>query len=310
MVDEHAGHDPLDTLTPVSDAARGAHARRRRSADVHMAARDPPVRGRAGPRPPAGCPRSGSAPRPGPPCTWCAPPGRRPRCPAGTSWCPTTCSDRRPGAGPPAGAHRRGAGRPSRTADMIRGLLQRVSRCRTAPGRAVGRRRARDEVVTVGGPLSGLTTRGRCLLAAGMAAALCSVVLNERDLLRVAVFVIALPILVAVLTGRSRVGLHPNGTSSRCGSGRRPGRGRAERLEHRPGCRPVACCCRTACPTPWAAGPRFVIEHLPRHNGIQLRYPVQPTMRGVHHLGPLRAKVTDPFGLVRVRPGAGRRSPG
>ena len=41
--------------------------------------------------------------------------------------------------------------------------------------------------------LSGLTTRGRCLLAAGVAAALCGVVLGERDLLRVAVLLCVLP---------------------------------------------------------------------------------------------------------------------
>jgi len=63
--------------------------------------------------------------------------------------------------------------------------------------------------------LSGLTTRGRCLLAAGIAAAVCSFVLNERDLLRVAVFVVALPLLVAVFISatRLRIGatraLHP-----------------------------------------------------------------------------------------------------
>src|SRR5256712_11729050 len=58
------------------------------------------------------------------------------------------------------------------------------------------------------GALSGLTTRGRCLLAAGLAAALCSFVLNERDLLRVSVFVVALPLLVTFLTAVARVGLH------------------------------------------------------------------------------------------------------
>src|SRR4051794_14634297 len=53
--------------------------------------------------------------------------------------------------------------------------------------------------------LSGLTTRGRCLLAAGVAAAACSVILNERDLLRVAVFVVALPLLVAFFLSASRL---------------------------------------------------------------------------------------------------------
>ena len=51
-----------------------------------------------------------------------------------------------------------------------------------------------------------LTTRGRCLLAAGFAAGVCAVVLNERDLLRVAAFVVALPLL-ALWLARARGGL-------------------------------------------------------------------------------------------------------
>src|ERR1043165_4845925 len=77
----------------------------------------------------------------------------------------------------------------------------------------------------MGGPLAGMTTRGRCLLAAGLAAALCSVVLNERDLLRVSVFVVSMPLLVCFLAGRARVGLH---TERHVNPMRTPVGGRAE----------------------------------------------------------------------------------
>ncbi|TDP97232.1 DUF58 domain-containing protein [Labedaea rhizosphaerae] len=148
------------------------------------------------------------------------------------------------------------------------------------------------------GALSGLTTRGRCLLAAGIAAALCSFVLNERDLLRVAVFVIALPVLVAWVTSASRVRLLAQRQilPPRVAVG-----ARAE----------VALTVQSAgrLPTgglllqdgvPYALGgkPRFVVEHLPRHGGVQLRYPLQPALRGIHQVGPLRVTVTDPFGLT------------
>lgn len=43
--------------------------------------------------------------------------------------------------------------------------------------------------------LRGLTTRGRCLLAGGIAAGICAVLLDERDLLRVGLFAAALPLL-------------------------------------------------------------------------------------------------------------------
>jgi len=48
-------------------------------------------------------------------------------------------------------------------------------------------------------PVSGLTTRGRCLIAAGVACAACAVVLDERDLLRIGALLIALPILSALV---------------------------------------------------------------------------------------------------------------
>jgi uncharacterized protein (DUF58 family) len=143
-----------------------------------------------------------------------------------------------------------------------------------------------------------MTTRGRCLLAAGLAAALCAAVLNERDLLRVSVFVIAMPLLVCILTARSRVGLH---TERHITPIRTPVGGRAEVALNvwSTGRLPTGgLLLQDGVPYTLGGRPRFVIEHLPRNNGIQLRYTVEPTMRGVQHLGPLRAKVTDPFGLA------------
>ena len=148
------------------------------------------------------------------------------------------------------------------------------------------------------GALAGMTTRGRCLLAAGLAAALCSIVLNERDLLRVSVFVIAMPVLVCVLTARSRVGLH---TERHITPIRTPVGGRAEVALNvwSTGRLPTGgLLLQDGVPYTLGGRPRFLVEHLPRNNGVQLRYTVEPSMRGIQHLGPLRAKVTDPFGLA------------
>jgi uncharacterized protein (DUF58 family) len=148
------------------------------------------------------------------------------------------------------------------------------------------------------GALSGLTTRGRCLLAAGIAAALCSAVLNERDLLRVAVFVVALPVLSAALAASARVGLSarrhllparvPAGDDSDVvlevhAHGRVPSGGLL--LED-------------GVPYTLGGRPRFVVERLRRRGTARLGYRVHPTVRGVHQLGPLRARITDPFGLA------------
>jgi uncharacterized protein (DUF58 family) len=145
--------------------------------------------------------------------------------------------------------------------------------------------------------LSGLTTRGRCLLAAGIAAAVCSVVLNERDLLRVAVFVVALPLLVAFFISATRLSIGARrkmlpdrvsvGSSSEVQldlwrSGRLPA---GEVL------------LEDGVPYTLGGRPRFVVERLPHDRPVGLRYPIQPALRGIQQVGPLRATITDPFGL-------------
>ncbi len=148
------------------------------------------------------------------------------------------------------------------------------------------------------GALSGLTTRGRCLLAAGIAAALCSAVLNERDLLRVAVFVVALPMLSAGLAASARVGL----TARRhLLPARVPAGDDADVVleVHAHGRVPSGgLLLEDTVPYTLGGRPRFVVERLRRRGTARLGYRVHPTMRGVHQLGPLRARITDPFGLA------------
>jgi uncharacterized protein (DUF58 family) len=131
-----------------------------------------------------------------------------------------------------------------------------------------------------------------------MAAALCSFILNERDLLRVSVFVVALPLLVCFLTAVARVGLQAH---RQIAPMRVPVGGRAEVSLHiRSTGRLPTGGLLVSDGVPYSLGgkPRFVIEHLPRHTGTRLRYAVQPMLRGVQQLGPLKATITDPFGLA------------
>ncbi|MFC3448438.1 DUF58 domain-containing protein [Amycolatopsis speibonae] len=145
--------------------------------------------------------------------------------------------------------------------------------------------------------LSGLTTRGRCLLAAGVAAAVCSFVLNERDLLRVAVFVIALPLLVAYFISATRLKLGAARTL-------RPDRvsvgspGEVQLELWRNGRLPAGeVLLEDGVPYALGSRPRFVVERLPHDRRVALRYPLQPVLRGIQQVGPLRATITDPFGL-------------
>ncbi|MGH3898381.1 MAG: DUF58 domain-containing protein [Pseudonocardiaceae bacterium] len=166
----------------------------------------------------------------------------------------------------------------------------------------------------------GLTTRGWCLLAAGLAAALCAVLLNERDLLRVAAFAMALPLLAALVVAFAQVKVRAT---------REPGPSRI----------PVGSECQVRLvvrSTGWLSGRllledgvpaalgasvpvdsvpgdsapgdsvldncvQFEVTRLPRDRAVRLSYPLRLVERGVHTLGPLVARITDPFGLAEYR---------
>jgi uncharacterized protein (DUF58 family) len=147
------------------------------------------------------------------------------------------------------------------------------------------------------GPLGNLTTRGRCLLAAGLAAALCAVLVNERDLLRVAAFAIMLPLLASVVVGYSKTRLRADRelVPSRIAVGR-------ECLAHLE----LRCTGRFSgrllledlLPEALGGRRRAVLARLPQHRPVQLIYPLRPVTRSVHSLGPLIARTTDPLGLA------------
>ena len=52
--------------------------------------------------------------------------------------------------------------------------------------------------------LAGLTTRGRCLVSAGLALCAGAALLGQRDLLRVGLFLLALPLVAVAVVARTR----------------------------------------------------------------------------------------------------------
>lgn len=145
--------------------------------------------------------------------------------------------------------------------------------------------------------LSGLTVRGRCLLAAGVAAAVCSLVLDERDLLRIAAFVVVLPLLALLLAGRARHGVR---VRREVLPGRVPVGGNVAVRLHVTGAggMPVGgLLLEDGVPHALGGRPRFRLDHV-RRSGAVLEYPASPGLRGIHQIGPLRTRIGDPFGLT------------
>lgn len=148
--------------------------------------------------------------------------------------------------------------------------------------------------------LRGLTVRGRCFLAAGGSAVVCSFALGQSTLLRVGVLLLALPLLTAyaVARGRYRLSLTRTVTPSVVSAGQA-----AEvALTLRNDGRMPSGALRVEEQLPYALGsrPRFVVERIEHGWRRRVTYPVRAEVRGRYDLGPMSVRVGDPFGLVEL----------
>ncbi|MGL5827946.1 MAG: DUF58 domain-containing protein [Angustibacter sp.] len=148
-----------------------------------------------------------------------------------------------------------------------------------------------------------LTTRGRAVLAAGITAVACALVMRQLDLLRVGILLGTLPLL-------SLASLYPwRGTISQV-------------TIARPRTRRIACgqSCNISVelknsnakamrmllgqeqlPHHFGRRPRFLLPGLAPGQERRVVYAVQPPTRGRFVLGPLSLGTTDPFGLAQGR---------
>ncbi|WP_092600502.1 DUF58 domain-containing protein [Actinopolyspora xinjiangensis] len=144
---------------------------------------------------------------------------------------------------------------------------------------------------------SGLSIRGRCLLAAAVASAVCALVLDERDLLRVAAFLAALPLFASAVSARGGSGL----TAHRELEPRRVEVGATAtvrlRLTSRSGTPLGEMRLTDDVPATLGGDARRALHSPTRRKGAFVEYQVHAELRGVHHIGPLRCRAADPFGL-------------
>jgi hypothetical protein len=148
--------------------------------------------------------------------------------------------------------------------------------------------------------LAGLTVRGRAFLAAGVTAIVCAIVLGQPQLTRVGVLVAVLPLLAAVLIGRSRyrlslvrtvspqlvtAGSPARVTLALTNEGRTPS-GVLMLEDH----------------VPYVLGtrPRFVLEGIGTGWRREVTYQIRSDVRGQFDIGPMTVRVSDPFGLVEL----------
>lgn len=150
----------------------------------------------------------------------------------------------------------------------------------------------------VAAALASLTLRGRCLVAAGLTLLALGVLLGERPLVQVAVFVLVLPLLAAGSVARRRFRVASRRTVTPLRLPR--GRDADVRLELTNAGRGTGGLWLLAETLPRELGPspEFVVDRLPGGRSTTLHYRVHGARRGRYRLGPLRLRLVDPFGLV------------
>jgi len=148
--------------------------------------------------------------------------------------------------------------------------------------------------------LSGLTTRGRCLLSAGAVLAFCALLLGQRDLLRAAVFLLTLPLLAVMVVTRTRyrLGCARSLDPARVEAGRRTDvHLRLDNVSRLP-----SGVLRMEDTLPYSLGarPRFVLDRIEPRGLRDVTYAVTAGTRGRYRIGPLSVRLADPFGLCEL----------
>ncbi|WP_020521900.1 DUF58 domain-containing protein [Catelliglobosispora koreensis] len=148
--------------------------------------------------------------------------------------------------------------------------------------------------------LRGLTTRGRSFLAAGVAATISALILGEKDLLRVAVLLLLLPLLAAAYVGRSKYRLA-------CTRSLDPYRVQAGgnarvllRLQNISRLPTGTLLMEDKLPYALGSRPRLVLDRLGPQQASSVAYTVRAELRGRYEVGPLTLRMTDPFGLCEM----------
>jgi uncharacterized protein (DUF58 family) len=148
--------------------------------------------------------------------------------------------------------------------------------------------------------LTGLTTRGRSFLAAGVAASLCAYVLGQPDLLRVGLLLAALPLVCVTLLLRTR---YQVSSSRRLSPARVPAASEARvhlRLDNVSRLPTGLLMLQDRVPYVLGPRPRFVLDRVEPGGQREVVYRVRSDLRGRYPLGPLQLRLTDPFGMCEL----------
>ena len=148
--------------------------------------------------------------------------------------------------------------------------------------------------------LSALTTRGRAFLAAGLTATVCAVFLGYDELVRVGALLVLVPLATAWFLGRSRyrLGLVRTLTPSQVTAGQQA---RVSIDLTNDGRMPTGLLLlEDQIPYVLGTRPRFVVDRMGPRWKRQVGYLVRSDVRGKFTIGPMKVRLSDPFGMVEL----------
>jgi uncharacterized protein (DUF58 family) len=148
--------------------------------------------------------------------------------------------------------------------------------------------------------MRGLTLRGRSFLSAGSACVLAAFIVAQEDVLRLGVFLLALPIIAALWVTRSRYKLSH---TRHLVPPRVPvGHVADVHLQVKNVSRLPTSVLMVEDRLSYTLGgrPRFILDRLEPGGSRDVSYPIRSDVRGRYKLGPLSVRVADPFGLCEL----------
>lgn len=152
----------------------------------------------------------------------------------------------------------------------------------------------------MGRPWRLLTPRGRFFVVAGILGVLTAMIAGQRDVMRLAVLLLALPVIAAVLVSRARLRLSCERSVEPpevpLGS---PMRGRI-RLGQDGRLPAGILMLEDSVPRELGPRPRFLVDKADLSWQREVEYPLLGRVRGRFTTGPLMVRTTDPFGLVQL----------
>ncbi len=142
-----------------------------------------------------------------------------------------------------------------------------------------------------------LTVRGRCFLAAGVAAVICGIQIGERDFVRIGLLAALVPLLTwLVLRGTEReVWVRRTMSSLQVEAGEAA---QVEVQVGNAGRRTGLLLMEKQVPPALGKAQRFVVDPLEHGEVTTLRYLARTEHRGRYPLGPMHVRVADPIGML------------